>query len=80
MQAIQVSKWPKVFNTYFLDQLAESNMAVRQLRCAGVKVLSVRLGGKREETEIVVDRNPHTTLAGCPNVHVTFQIGQPSHH
>ena len=79
MQPTQVNKWPKVLTTYFIDRLAEANSAVRELRRMGVKVLSVRIGGKFEETEIVVNRNPHIKLHSCQNVHVTFEISQPTH-
>lgn len=68
---IQISPRPKVFSPTFLCRLAEANRAMRQLRGLGVRVISQAVGDRDKPTEIVVDRNPHRTLAGCPNVHVT---------
>lgn len=60
---------PRVLHTGFLRQLSESNRAIRQLRSLGCRV--IRQDITPRGTEIVVDRNPHRTLVGCPSVHVT---------
>lgn len=62
---------PKVFNTLALLRLAEANRAVRQLRSLGCQVIRLAIGDCDSATEILVDRNPHRTLAGCPGVHVS---------
>lgn len=67
---IQISAQPKVFNTAFLLRLSEANRAVRQLRDIGCRVVRLAVGDRENTTEIVVDRNPHRLLAGCPGVHV----------
>jgi hypothetical protein len=57
-------------------RLAESNHALRQLRKLGCRVVRLKLARTPVEcTEIIVDRNPHDRLVGCPSVHVTFAIG-----
>jgi hypothetical protein len=68
---IQISAAPQVFNPVFVMRLAEANKAVRQLRDYGCSILSQVIGDREKPTEIVVDRNPHKTLIGCPSVHVT---------
>lgn len=66
---INLDPRPRVLHPAFLRQLAEANRAERQLRGLNCRVLkrSISVLG----TEIVVDHNPHRTLTGCPNVHVT---------
>lgn len=66
---IQFDARPRVLHTGFVLRLAEANRAVRQLRRLGCRVISQAIDGTR--AEIVVDRNPHRTLIGCPGVHVT---------
>ena len=79
MSVIQLNQAPKIFNGGFVHRLAEANTALRQLRCLGVKAISIQVAQRNfEYTEIVVNRNPHSTLTSCPGVHVTFVIGQPS--
>lgn len=65
---------PRVLHATFVRQLAGANRAVRQLRKLGCRVLSQKV--LSTGAEITVDRNPHRTLAGCPNVHVT--CGRPA--
>ena len=61
----------RVFTPTFVTRLAEANRAARQLRDLGCRVISQVVSDQEKPTEIVVDRNPHRLLAGCPNVHVT---------
>ena len=68
---IQISPAPRVFNMDFVLRLAEANQAARQLRELGCRVIRQAVGVREKPTEIVVDRNPHRLLSGCPNVHVT---------
>lgn len=62
---------PKVLNVAFVRQLAESNRAVRQIRTFDCRVLEQSVS-ERGST-LVIDRNPHRTLSGCPTVHVIFR-------
>ncbi len=66
---INLDMQPRVLHPAYMRQLAEANRAVRQLRNLGCRVVSQEISVLG--TEIVVDRNPHRTLTGCPNVHVT---------
>lgn len=66
-----IQKEPRVFSPMTIARLAEANCATRQLRSLGCRVVSLDLGGPGEIAEIVVDRNPHQLLIGCPHVHVT---------
>jgi len=72
---LHLSDQPKVFNTFFLVRLSEANCAVRQLRRLGCRVLSQTVGDREHITEIVIDRNPHRALVGCPGGHVTVGRG-----
>lgn len=76
---IQIAEPAKVFNPLFLCRLAEANRAVRQLRRLGCQVIRQAVGDRDKPTEIVVDRNPHRLLAGCPNVHVTCNLKEAGH-
>lgn len=67
---------PRVLNTGFVRQLSEANRALRQLRGLGCRVIRQVVGDSAKPTEIVIDRNPHRTLSGCPNVHVTCGVGK----
>lgn len=64
----------RVFTPTFMLRLAEANRAARQLRDFGCRVIRQQVGDREKPTEIVVDRNPHRTLVGCPNVHVTCGV------
>ena len=68
---LQLSSQPRVFNTAFVLRLSEANRAVRQLRRLGCRIIRQAIGDRDNATEIVVDRNPHRVLNGCPGVHVT---------
>lgn len=59
----------RVFTPAFVARLAEANRALRQLRALGCRVLSQTVGG--DGARLVIDRNPHCRLAGCPHVSVT---------
>lgn len=67
---IPIDPRPRVLHPGFVRQLAEANYAVRQLRHLGCRV--IRQDVTDAGSEIVIDRNPHRTLAGCASVHVTF--------
>lgn len=71
MDVLQLTSQPRVFNTAFLVRLAEANCAVRQLRRLGCRIIRQAVGDRDNATEIVVDRNPHSAIRGCPGVHVT---------
>lgn len=71
---IPIDSRPRVLHAAFVRQLAEANRAVRQLRKLGCRVLSQKVVA--DGAEILVDRNPHRTLIGCPSVHVT--CGRPA--
>ena len=73
---LQLSSQPRVFNTAFVLRLSEANRAVRQLRRLGCRIVRQTIGDRDNATEIVVDRNPHRVLNGCPGVHVT--VGRSS--
>jgi len=73
---IQLSAAPRVFNPGFCMRLSEANQAVRQLRDLGCRINRMAIGDREKSTEIVVDRNPHKTLIGCPTVHVTCTGGR----
>lgn len=73
---IQMSAVPRVFNPGFVMRLSEANRAVRQLRRLGCRIIRQAIGDREKSTEIVVDRNPHRTLIGCPTVHVTCAMRQ----
>lgn len=66
---IAIDRRPRVLHAALIRQLAEANRAARQLRALGCRVLSQRIAGNG--AEIVIDRNPHRDLIGCPGVHVT---------
>jgi len=66
---IRIDSRPRVLHAAFVRSLAEANRAARQLRKLGCHVLSLTVADAG--AEIVVDRNPHRTLIGCPGVHVT---------
>lgn len=66
---INIDARPRVLHPAYTRQLSEANRAIRQLRKLGCRVLSQEISVLG--TEIVVDHNPHRTLSGCPNVHVT---------
>lgn len=69
---IPISLRPAVFHPGFVARLAEANRALRQLRELGCKAVSLRLSRAPDvPVMIVVDRNPHRLLVGCPGVHVT---------
>ena len=73
---IQLSTAPRVFNPGFIHRLSEANRAARQLRELGCRIIRQAVGDREKSTEIVVDRNPHKTLIGCPTVHVTCTGGR----
>lgn len=64
-------KGPRILSASYLARLAEANAALRQLRALGCRVLSVSIGRPNEASEILIDKNPHRRLAGCPGVHVS---------
>lgn len=66
---INIDPRPRVLHAAFIRSLAEANQAARQLRQLGCRVLSLTIADIG--AEIVIDRNPHRTLSGCPTVHVT---------
>lgn len=63
---------PTVLSPVLVARLAETNEALRRLRGMGCRTLTVDLGGPVRTAVLVVDRNPHKTLEGFPNVHVTW--------
>lgn len=71
---IHIDPRPRVLHPGFVRQLAEANCAVRQLRHLGCRV--IRQAVTDAGSEIVIDRNPHRTLAGCSDVHVVCAIPQ----
>lgn len=73
---LKLSTQPKVFNAAYLVRLSEANRAVRQLRGLGCRIIRQDIGDRDKATEIVVDRNPHLTLNGCPSVHITVDWRQ----
>ena len=68
---IRFSDSPRILHAGFVARLTEANEASRQLRRYGCRVIRQAVGIYSDATEIVVDRNPHQPLIGCPNVHVT---------
>lgn len=66
---IPIDSRPRVLHPLFVIRLAEANRAMRQLRRLGCRVLRQQVSD--QGSEIMVDRNPHRTLVGCPGVHVT---------
>ena len=72
---LKLSTQPKVFNAAYLVRLSEANRAARQLRRLGCRIIRQAVGDRENATEIVVDRNPHRTLDGCPGVHVIVGRG-----
>lgn len=66
---IRIDARPRVLHASFVRSLAEANRAARQLRKLGCRVLSLTVADAG--AEIVIDRNPHRRLVGCPGVHVT---------
>ena len=74
MNIISFSEQPKVLHQGFIARLSEANEAMRQLRRFGCRIVRLVIGGTDSPTEIIVDRNPHRQLAGCPNVHVTCGV------
>jgi hypothetical protein len=64
---------PRIFTLAQQARMAEANRALRQLRALGCRPLCLRLGDGCCLTEIVIDRNPHRCIEGCPGVHVTVR-------
>lgn len=73
-QVFRFPAQPRVLNPVFVRALAEANRAVRQLRDMGCQVLDQTIGDRERDTEIVIDRNPHRRLSGCPGVQVRVAL------